>query len=433
MKPGDSPTTEELRDALMRSVEIARAGQKEKPPIDPPARLKQFMAFNKSKFTERALNQVRQVVEADGEFRERVVAAIAEEEVGRIGWLWLTRPDGWEKEYAALAATAERDSERAADAQRVQELAQRLQRAETGLEKADAHRDRASRERDEARLQAAQARTEARRADEEAARLIALLDQTRTALETAQSSLERVQRKEVRTDEKLKKAQAQNDRLNKDLRDAREQHGGEVSSLKARLAAAENEVAMAREAGFEPPAEPEPVLPPPLTKRTPVSMPGGLLNDTPEAVEYLLRQVSDVVVLVDGYNVTFKNWEKLAVQEQRHRFLRKIEELSARYSGAEFVVVFDGTETDYDYIATTARSLGVTVRFSEPGVTADDHIINQCESYPLSRQIVVVSEDGEVREGARDRGANLVHPRKLLEIMGLEVEDPEGWTSFGEW
>lgn len=428
MKPGDSPKTEQLRDVLVQSVEVARAGQKERPPIDPPARLKQVLAYKK--FTERAMDRVREVVESDEEFRDRVVDAIAEEEVGRVGWLWLTRPDGWQQESAELAAEAQRKSEAAADARRTQELVQRLQRAEASQKKADTQRDKAGRERDEARIQAAQARTEVRRAEEEAQRLAAELDQAREALDAAESNSARARRKQNRADKKLRSAVAQVDGLKKQLRDSREQHGEEVRGLKARLAAAEGEVAKARAAGFEPSeAEPEPA-PPLLTKRTPVPMPGGLLNDTPEAAEFLLRQVSDVVVLVDGYNVTFKNWEKLPVQEQRHRFLQKMEELSARYTGAEFVVVFDGTETDYDYISTTARSLGVTVRFSQPGETADDYIINQCDSYPLSRQLVVVSEDGEVRERARDRGANLVHPRKLLEIMGLEVEYPDGWMGF---
>ena len=43
MKPGDSPTTEELREALIAAVEVARDGKKEKPPIDPPTRLRPFL------------------------------------------------------------------------------------------------------------------------------------------------------------------------------------------------------------------------------------------------------------------------------------------------------------------------------------------------------------------------------------------------------
>ena len=431
MKQGDSPKTEELRDALMAAVEVARAGQKEKPPIDPPARLKQVLAFKR--FPERALEQVRAVVESDEEFRQRVVADTDEEAMGRIGWLWLTRPEGWEQEYAELATAAERETEQAADAQSIQALEQRQQRAEAAVERAERQRKKADDDRDAAKAEAAQARTEVRQARDEAKALSADLGEARREREAAQKSLDRAVRTQDRTAAKLKSAQTQLDRLKKELRDSREQHKSEINTLKERLAEAEAEVALAREAGFEPPAEPDPdpEPPPPLTKRTAVPMPSGLLNDTPEAAEHLLRQVPDIVVLVDGYNVTFKNWEKLPVQQQRHRFLQKMEELSSRYSGAEFVVVFDGTQTDYDYIATTARSLGVTVRFSKPGVTADDHIISQCDSYPLSRPIAVVSEDGEVREQARNRGANLVHPRKLLEIMGLEVEDPDGWTGSG--
>ena len=431
MKQGDIPKTEELREALMASVEVARAGQKEKPPIDPPPRLKQFLAFKR--FPERALNQVRAVVESDEEFRERVVAESDEEAMGRIGWLWLTRPEGWEQEYAELAASAEQETEQAADAQVVQALEQKLQRAEAALEKAERQRKKADEERDAAKAETIQARTSMRKAGDDAKALTAELGEARREREAAQKSLDRAERTQDRTAAKLKSAQTQLDRLKKELRDSREQHEAEINGLKERLAEAEDEVALARAAGFEPPSAPEPEPePPPITKRTAVSMPGGMLNDTPEAAEYLLRQVPDIVVLVDGYNVTFKSWEKLPVQQQRRRFLQKMEELSSRYSGAEFVVVFDGTQTDYDYIATTARSLGVTVRFSKPGVTADDHIISQCDSYPLSRHIAVVSEDGEVREQARSRGANLIHPRKLLEVMGLEVEDPDGWTSVGD-
>lgn len=431
MKPGDSPITEELRAALLKSVEVARAGEKEKPPIDPPARLKPILTFKK--FSARVMEQVRAVVETDEEFRERVVADVDEAAVGRIGWLWLTRPEGWEQEYAELAAAAERESEQAADAQSINALEQRLQRAEAALEKAERQRKKADADRDVAKAEAAQARADRSKALDEAKALTADLGEMHREREAAQRSLGRALRTQDRTAAKLKSAQTQLDRLKKELRGSLEQHGEEVGILEARLAAAEEELSMARAAGFEPPSasDPDPGPPPPLTKRDPVPMPGGLLNDTPEAAEYLLRQVPDIVVLVDGYNVTFKNWEKLPVQQQRHRFLQKMEELSARCSGAEFVVVFDGAQTDYDYISTTARSLGVTERFSPPGVTADDYIIEQCDSYPLSRQIVVVSEDGEVREQARDRGANLVHPRKLLEIMGLEVEDPDGWTRVG--
>lgn len=429
MKPGDNPTTEQLREVLKKSVDVARAGQKEKPPIDPPPRLKQILTFKK--FSERALDQVREVVESDEEFRERVVEAVGEEDLDRIGWLWLTRPDGWEQECTELAAAVEQELEMAADARSHEALEQSLRKAEAALDKAERQRERAGRDRDEARSRATQARSEARQSEEEANRLAAELAWTRKDRDAIQRNLDRIQRKESRAEAKLKSAQTQIDQLNKKLRDTREQHEEEVKNLEERLAAAEQEVAAAREAGFEPPEEIEPESPPPLTRRIPAPLPPGMLKDTVEAAEHLLR-TPKVVVLVDGYNVTFKNWQQMKVQDQRVRLLQNLEELSARFSEAEIVVVFDGTATDYDYISTTPRSLGVKVQFSEPGVTADEEIIELCKRYPFMRPVVVVSEDNEVRDGARDRGANLVHPRKLLEVMRLEVEDPDGWAGFGD-
>ena len=426
MRTGDSPTNEVLREALIAVVEVARAGQKEKPPVDPPMRLKQLLTFKK--FSERALGQVREVVENDEEFRERMLEAINEEKAGRVGWLWLARPDGWEQECAELAAAAEQESEMAADAQSHKVLEQRLQRAEAALEKAERQRDKAGREREQARLLAAQARSEARQIEEESDKLAAEQEKTLEELNSAQKSLERIQRKEVRTDDKLKKAQREIDRLNKELRDSRIQYEEEVGSLKERLAAAEEEVALAREAGFEPPREIAPESPPPITAQRPIALPPGMLKETVEAAEHLLR-TPKVVMLVDGYNVTFKNWQDMPVREQRVRLLQKLNELSARYSEAEIVVVFDGTETDYDYIPTTVRSLGVSVRFSPPGTEADDVIIKWCREYPLWQPLVVVSHDGRVREGARNLKANVVQPSKLLKLMGIEVET--GNDSFG--
>jgi len=428
---------QELRDALLKSVEVARAGQSEKPPIDPPAQLKKILAFKK--FPGRSLGLVRETVEADDEFRERVAASVAEGEMGRIGWLWLARPDGWEQECRELVSAAKQESEQAADAQSRQDQQQRLQRAEAARQKADAQRDRADRERDEARLQVAQARTDAHRAEESAARLAAELEQARDELELAQSSLARSQRTQRRAEERLKRAQMQSEQLKKDLRDARSRHGEEISGLTDRLADAERESSMAREAGFEPRPEPAPGArssPEPSTRRRPVPMPKGLLNDTSEAAEYLLGSVPKIVVLIDGYNVAFKHWPEMPPKEQRRQLLRNLEQLSSRYPRAEFVVVFDGSDTDYDYVATTPRSLGISVQFTPQGETADDRIIALCDQYPIVRPLAVVSEDNDVRERARARGANLVHPRKLLTvmgIMGLEVEDPRGWSTSRPW
>ncbi|WP_419917680.1 NYN domain-containing protein [Candidatus Poriferisocius sp.] len=432
-----SPAIDELRQVLVAAVEAAKAGLKEKPPIDPPTRLKPLLRLT-TKLPDRALSQVRGVVDSDEEFRGRVVESVKEEDLGRVGWLWLTRPDGWEQECRDLAEAAEIETEQATGNQQVEALEQKLQRTEAALEKAERRREKAEEDRDAARNDAMQARTQARRSADEAAKLSAELDKVRAGKDGALKKLERAQRKQDRTESKLKSVTAKKDRLEKEWGEARDQHRDELDDLTERLAVAQDGVDRARAAGFDPDPEPPPVVEadpdpePPLTHRVPASLPPGMLQDTVEAAEHLLRHEPDLVVLVDGYNVTFKNWADLPPRGQRQRFLQKLEELSARYSGVDLVVVFDGKQTDYDYIPTTARSLGLSVRFSAPGVTADDHIIGLCDNYPLKRKIVVVSEDNEVRERARDRGANLVRPYKLLEIMGLEVADPLGWSGFGE-
>ncbi len=429
MTNADFPSTEKLRDSLIAAMEVARAGLKEKPPIDPPPRLKRFVGF--AKFTRQALGQVRAVVEDDEEFRERVAAGIDENGVGRIGWLWLTRPEGWEDECRELAAAAEEQSERQVDAQSIRALEQKLERAEAAAERAERQREKAERDREAARTQATQAQAEVRKAAGDVEALTAEREELAEGKKASEDQLDRVQRQLARAEAKLKSAQAKSSKLDKELRDSRRQHEVETGELEQRLAEAENEVALAREAGFEPPAEPEPE-PPDMsaespTKRIPADLPPGMLRDTVEAAEHLMRHVPNLAVLVDGYNVTHKSWGELPVQEQRQRFLQKVEEMSARYAGTEFVVVFDGQQVDYDYIQTTPRSVGVKVEFSTPPETADDRIASLCGAYPKSRPIAVVSQDNEVRQQARDQGANLIHPHKLLEMMGVEVDDPLAW------
>ena len=70
------------------------------PPPGPPCG--RYLAFAKQ--TPRSLDAIARVVDADDEFRARVAGAVDEDQVGRAGWLWLARPDGWEGELAALEA-----------------------------------------------------------------------------------------------------------------------------------------------------------------------------------------------------------------------------------------------------------------------------------------------------------------------------------------
>jgi predicted RNA-binding protein with PIN domain len=144
-----------------------------------------------------------------------------------------------------------------------------------------------------------------------------------------------------------------------------------------------------------------------------VRLPAGVFDDSVEAAEYLVRHPA-VVVLVDGYNVSKTAWATAPLEEQRNRLTDALAELNAR-SGADVVAVFDGS--DVERSATAAARAAVRVRFSPPGVEADDVILGLIDEYPPSRPVVVASSDRRVGDGARDRGANVLSARQLIAAL----------------
>jgi predicted RNA-binding protein with PIN domain len=148
--------------------------------------------------------------------------------------------------------------------------------------------------------------------------------------------------------------------------------------------------------------------------RVPVALPGGLFDDTVEAAEHLLRTPGAVLV-VDGYNVTMAGWPELGAADQRRRLVVALSDLAAR-TATRVEVVFDGAEVEPLSIPRVARQL-VRVRFSEPGVEADDVVIDLVSRIPASTPVVVASSDKRVRAGARRGGANLLHARQLVAVL----------------
>jgi predicted RNA-binding protein with PIN domain len=152
----------------------------------------------------------------------------------------------------------------------------------------------------------------------------------------------------------------------------------------------------------------------PHHRRVPIALPGGVLDDSVEAVEHLLR-APGVLLLVDGYNVTMTGWPELSVGEQRRRLLSTLGEAAAR-TGAAVEVVFDGADVEMQGVSRQVRQL-VRVRFSPPDVEADDVLLDLLAQLPMSRPVAVVSSDRRVRHGARRQGANLVHASQLVGLL----------------
>lgn len=198
-----------------------------------------------------------------------------------------------------------------------------------------------------------------------------------------------------------------------------------AAAAAAALTAALGDVA--RTVGGDPPGAAEPGLtspsigaapradrPAPVARparRRPPPLPVGIFDDSAAAAEHYCR-VPGVVLLVDGYNLSLAGWPALPLAEQRRRLLDALGTLSAR-TGCEPLVVFDGADVGAG-LPGESRARGVQVRFTTPGIEADDDLLALVERYPVERAVVVASSDQRVIDGARARGAATLRAEQLL-------------------
>ena len=139
----------------------------------------------------------------------------------------------------------------------------------------------------------------------------------------------------------------------------------------------------------------------------------ALATDDPAFLEELLA-LPRVHLIVDGYNVTKTAWASAPLESQRTRLVNGLAPLVAR-SRAEVTVVFDGADLDEPPLVAGPR--GVRVRFSPPGVIADDLIKDLLDVEPQGRPVVVVSSDREVAEHATRAGAHAVQSAALVAVL----------------
>jgi predicted RNA-binding protein with PIN domain len=143
-------------------------------------------------------------------------------------------------------------------------------------------------------------------------------------------------------------------------------------------------------------------------QRKPLATPGGIVDDSELVTDHLLR-TDGVTVLVDGYNVAKLGWPGFALADQRDRLLDALEDLVRRI-GCRVVVVFDGADVPG---VSSGRRL-VRVRFSTPGISADQEIIALVVDSPADQAIVVATNDREIISRVRAAGANVLSSDQLL-------------------
>ena len=387
-----APDPKLLRDACRLAVAVARDGELAEPRVPAPGGVRSILQFTRMSSAAYAI--VRRSVDEDEAFRRRVAAAATDDEVGRAGWLWLHRPDGWEAD-SALEAPDEHD--------RARGMA-RLRRERDGAEAAAA------------RHQAAAAGAEAKRQrlEEKLNRASADASEAIAAGQVLQARLALLEVERTEAVRALKVAEEELARMRRDLRLAREStRQTEAEVLPGVLA---DDIAsdplwppagmMAGQSAGPPKARA-----PKRSRQTRTVLPAGLFTGTPEADRHLLMS-GKAVVVVDGYNLARAAWSGLEPVEERRRTVALLEEVQAR-SGGVVEVVFDGA----DGMVAPVASRSVRVRFSPTGVTADE-AISALLATVHTEAAVVVSSDREVADDARGQGALVLGSHQFLIAAG---------------
>jgi len=461
------PTTS-LRAALQFALVVARQGERDDPPVPAPGRLRPYLGFTRTPGA--ALEICRRVLDEDEVFRRRVAAVADADEVGAIGFLWLTRPDNWELTSAALQAERERERRAGSEARRQDDLERREALAREAARAAERERRQAVEALEASRRELAEARRQLRALEAER-------DEARAALATEDDERRSLLRR-------LKDTEAALGRRTVELRDARAAQasgprpdpghdpghdGGRTagaggagadqqadqraadaareSALRAALAEATAAVAALGEAlasasavlsgaasggdadrdgarvdDGRSPAPPErhgqgDARPVPfgatVRARRPAPIPGGMFEDTVHAARHLIG-LPGVVLLIDGYNVAKTGWPQLDLRLQRDRLVDAVGNLQAA-TGARAEVVFDGV--DDGAVRARATPAWVRIEFTPTGIEADDRLLDLVERVPPVRPVVVVSTDRRVRDGARSRGANVLSAEQFLALL----------------
>ena len=440
-----------LRPALEAAVQVARAGEAATPAQPAPAMLRRYLRF--ARLPSPALDVARRVLDEDEAFRKRVIDALSPAEVGEASWLWLTRPDGWESQLEQLRKREQEREHNERDQRTERDAQRRLVHAEDRARRAEALAVAHANASEALRDQLARERDGREAAEDKGAGLV---EQLRTLADQRNAAVRR-----------LKEVESELARRSGELREARQElraRGAQLAEASATIAGlqagatspasapvvpsrAPETVAAARPiadssalagavgraakaadslsaalatasallqpsaASAPPPLAPLPVDRPVRHGRVPTPLPPGILDDTVEAADHLMR-VRGAVLLVDGYNISHTAWSAQPIAVQRTRLVDALAELHAR-TGVTIEVVFDGGEPSGPVVPAAARA-GVRVRFSPPDVEADDVVLERIDLLPLERPVVVASSDGRVRDGARRSGANVVSSSQLL-------------------
>ena len=330
---------------------------------------------------------------------------------------YLARPEGW----LDLVAAAQRldDPPSPSNTEQLEATVDRLRdelaaaRAETASVRTRLREqvDRLKADNAALRRSLGQARAELRAAADEASRAAQASEDARRQAEDAVRSAEAEGRRLRHRVDQLESETAAVRRA------ARDDRGAENVRLRLLLDAVTESAAGLRRELALPPTELLPadtvatMKPPPLPQGSRVGR--ALLDDDPVLLRHLL-ELPRTHLIIDGYNVTKTAWPTAPLEQQRTRLATGVGALVAGRS-VETTIVFDGAEVGQPPATPAPR--GVRVRFSPPGVIADDVIRALVDAEQEGRPLVVVSTDRELADSVAKKGARAVAAQALVAAL----------------
>lgn len=348
---------------------------------------------------------------ASGPQREAMVGLLRRVDVWRaLVAAWpQDRPRPWQDAAPPSGAGGVGVDEHDRVRQRAEDLAARVDRLDERLRGVREERDRALeeaeravRDRDAAEELAAEAEQRAGRAEHAAARLeeqVVRADRDRSA------AVERARR---RTDAQQRDRDRELTDARRELEQARTEVGRlrtEVERLRGALATRSAPSAAARIAEEQDHRRDD------GRHGRPSVLPAGTTAGTRAATEWLLAPGTRV--LVDGYNVTRTHRDDLDLEGQRRWLVDGLATLTTR-TRVQVLVVFDAA------LGAPSRLRArpdVSVRFTEPGLSADDELVFELAALSEDEPVVVVTDDRELRGRLAPHGPDLLRTHELVPLL----------------
>ncbi len=431
-----APSENELSPALRaKMIALASQGLSRMPAPQLPPSLRKSASFAPAKRAKLVGAQIAVAVDNDEEFREHLATqvraasikiveslesgeAVSEDSLADAAAVaYIVRPEGWSDVVeAAVRAEEERRASSGGDvAATVEKLQADLSVARGEVkavrEKLRGQLDQVKADNTQLRRTLGQTRVELKEAQDLAGTARGQVESLERDAEAAARAADAEAR---RLRQRIDQLESEGTSIRRAARDDRDAENVRLRLLLDTIM--EGAAGLRRELALSPadllPADTVPSVEPGVASQT-SGVGRALLQDDPALLRRLL-ELPRVHLIVDGYNVSKTAWPSAPLDQQRARLISGVAALVAG-KGIETTIAFDGADLTHPPGVTAPR--GIRVRFSPPGVIADDLIRQLVSAEPSGRSIIVVSTDRELAESVTKIGARSVASAALVAAM----------------